>query len=299
MPSAPYFSVIIPTRDRADKLARALESVTGQTDQDHEIIVVDDGSRDHEARRIAGLVGAIRNATLICNPVSLGAPRSRNIAVTAAQGRVIALLDSDDWWPAERLAAHRSVLGETPCGVISYNPAQLIDEAGRIVGYSNRDGPVSHVAAAAWVAGANGLGGCSSVCVERSIYDAVGGFRPDLPSCQDWDLWFRLVDAGALILPVESVLTYQDCGPHQRISNQRDRVEQGHEKVMAAILKNDWSAGERRYIEAKHTAVRAWIAHSFGEPLEALRLACRAWLNLRDRFTSKTVLDYAFQLLRA
>lgn len=299
MPTAPYFSVIVPTRDRSEKLARALRSVTEQTDGDYEIIVVDDGSRDDEAVRIAEIVRSTGNATLIRNSQSLGAPTSRNKAAAAATGRVIALLDSDDWWDPDRLAAHRLVHGDTLACAVSYNPARLVDGTGRVVGYSNKARPDPTVAPATWIAGANCLGGCSSVCVERSAFEAIGGFRPDLPSCQDWDLWLRLVKAGAAIHFVDSVLTFQDCGQHVRISNQRDRVVEGHAGVMAAILDQEWTPVERRYIEARHATVRAWISHSFGDRFEALRLASKAWLTLRDVATAGTVFHYARQLMRS
>ena len=47
MTSPPFFSVVIPTFNRAEKLRCALESLAGQTFKDFEVIVCDDGSSDH------------------------------------------------------------------------------------------------------------------------------------------------------------------------------------------------------------------------------------------------------------
>ena len=49
MSGTPFFTVIIPTFNRADLLAIAIQSVLDQTFTNWELIVVDDGSTDHTA----------------------------------------------------------------------------------------------------------------------------------------------------------------------------------------------------------------------------------------------------------
>jgi glycosyltransferase involved in cell wall biosynthesis len=117
-------SVVIPTRDRADKLARALASVVAQSEPAGEVIVVDDGSSAEEAARIAALVENTPGARLLQNACSLGAAQARNLAAAEARGDLLAFLDSDDWWVPHRLAAHAAVLGRSGA-VLSYNPARL------------------------------------------------------------------------------------------------------------------------------------------------------------------------------
>ena len=293
MTVAPFFSVIIPTRERADRLRRALASVTAQTDQDYEIIVVDDGSSAGAAAEIAAHVAATPRAVLIRHHDSLGAPRARNRAAEMASGRMLALLDSDDSWAPTRLAAHRAAAGEAPRGVITYNIAQMIDAHGRLMSLSNDRPPDPKRLHRVSIAGSNFLGGCSSVCVDRQRFLAIGGFSPELPSCQDWDLWFRLAQAGSELRFVPEVLTLQDCGPHLRISNQRDRVLAGHATVMTAILNAEWSEADRHYIAAHHQRVRAWIEHSFGNDRKALAYALAALMRLRDAQSRAVARKYA------
>lgn len=88
-------TVVIPTRNRAALLARALNSVFAQTFKDIEIIVVDDASNED-----LGLQSSINHKSfrVVRNSSSYGAQKSRLIGARLARGRFVALLDSDDWW---------------------------------------------------------------------------------------------------------------------------------------------------------------------------------------------------------
>ena len=58
--SAPETSVLIPTYDQPSLLLEALESVFAQTYQDHEVVVVDDGSPPSTAEALRPLGDRIR-----------------------------------------------------------------------------------------------------------------------------------------------------------------------------------------------------------------------------------------------
>jgi glycosyltransferase involved in cell wall biosynthesis len=85
-------SIILPTFNRADTIARAIRSVQAQTYQDWELIVVDDGSSDDTAAIIAGMdprMAVIRQA-------NRGFTEARNAGIRAGRGEYFAFLDSDD-----------------------------------------------------------------------------------------------------------------------------------------------------------------------------------------------------------
>lgn len=92
-------SVIIPTFNRADFVAEAIRSARAQTYAPTEIIVVDDGSTDDTARRVAAFEGVAYHYQ---NNRGQGAARNRGLA--AARGEFVASLDSDDLWDADFLA---------------------------------------------------------------------------------------------------------------------------------------------------------------------------------------------------
>lgn len=104
MPSAPDMSVAICSRNGAPTIARALESLFGQTIAPRlEIMVVDDGSTDETAD-----IASRHGATVVQHETNRGLAAARNSAVRASRAPIIAFIDDDceadpDW--AERLLA--------------------------------------------------------------------------------------------------------------------------------------------------------------------------------------------------
>ncbi len=97
--SALRVSVIIPIYNSNDTIIRCVNSVINQTYPVHEIIIVDDGSKDNSVDLINGLKIArnISNLILI-KQKNLGPSVARNAGISIATGEYIAFLDSDDWW---------------------------------------------------------------------------------------------------------------------------------------------------------------------------------------------------------
>ena len=102
----PLVSIIIPTRNREARIPAAIDSVLNQTQQNFELIVVDDGSTDatQEVLRAYGN----RIACLRIDPAGPSAARNRGIA--AAQADLIAFLDSDDIWLPRKLERQLAII---------------------------------------------------------------------------------------------------------------------------------------------------------------------------------------------
>lgn len=105
MINSPLISVIIPTYNRAHIIGATIESVNTQTYTNWELIIVDDGSTDDTEKVV--MPYSIQNNRISFqkrNPSKKkGANACRNQGIVQAQGKYIALLDSDDFWPSEYL----------------------------------------------------------------------------------------------------------------------------------------------------------------------------------------------------
>ncbi len=110
-------SVIIPAYNAAKFLATAIDAALQQTLPPHEIIVVDDGSKDATPEicaRYAGRIVSIRQA-------NKGEAGARNTALAIATGEFIALLDADDTCAPDRLERQVSALRAQPSAVACYS----------------------------------------------------------------------------------------------------------------------------------------------------------------------------------
>lgn len=97
----PKVSVIIPTYNSEKYVAKAIESVLQQTEQNVEVIVVDDASVDSTVEVVQRYCSD--RLKLIVNECNQGPSYSRNRGIEVARGEWIAMLDSDDWYAGDRL----------------------------------------------------------------------------------------------------------------------------------------------------------------------------------------------------
>jgi len=96
-------SVVIPAFNAGDTLSYAVGSVLAQTEQDFEILVVDDASTDGTRADVDGLARRDRRIIPLLRSENGGPAAARNLALSRARGRWIAVLDADDAFAPNRL----------------------------------------------------------------------------------------------------------------------------------------------------------------------------------------------------
>jgi succinoglycan biosynthesis protein ExoO len=97
----PKVSIIIPAYNTSKYIARTIESALTQTEQNIEVIVVDDASTDHTVEVVKGF--ADERLKLLVNERNRGPSYTRNRGLKEARGEWIGLLDSDDWYAPDRI----------------------------------------------------------------------------------------------------------------------------------------------------------------------------------------------------
>src|SRR3989339_31477 len=122
-----FFSIIIPTFNRAEQLRRALASIDKQTFKDFEVIVCDDGSNDHTKE----VVDAFHNnfeLKYIYGENWGGPAQPRNNGLKIATGKHIAFLDSDDWWYPNKLEVVSEQMHDAD---VSYHDLEVYSPKGK------------------------------------------------------------------------------------------------------------------------------------------------------------------------
>ena len=185
-------SVIIPAYNAEGFIKETIESVLRQTLPADDILVVDDGSTDSTAAVASAFPPPVRVLT-IPNSKLGGA---RNFGVSQVSTEWVAFVDADDLWKPNKL--------ERQLGELARNPAANLCYTGRVK-FTMKDGtmrfgsiiPGPPLAKIRDELFKRGTFVPSSVVIRRSTLLEIGCFSPDPEVAEDWDLWLRLVHAGA------------------------------------------------------------------------------------------------------
>lgn len=181
----PLVSVIIPTYNRATWLMEAVASVLAQRYRPLQLIVVDDGSNDDTAQRLAPW----RHRLLLLRQENRGVSAARNRGVAAAGGQLIAFLDSDDLWLPDKLACQVAFMQRQPAALICQTEERWIRNGVRVNPRQRHAKPAGMIFEASL---ALCLVSPSAVMLRRTLFEAMQGFDEHLPACEDYDLWLRI-----------------------------------------------------------------------------------------------------------
>lgn len=212
----PTVSVIMPAFRASKTIREAVDSVLAQGYEDFELLVVDDGCpersgeialRAHDPR-----VRLIRQA-------NRGLAGARNTGIAAADGRFIALLDSDDRWMANKLERHVALLERAPQVGVSYCASALIGSDGRPLGLAQRP-RLKHVTPA-HVFCRNPVGNGSAAVIRREVFDQVAFHRPGQNRPEFFDETFRQSEDIECWVRIALTTDWEFCGIAEQLTAYR------------------------------------------------------------------------------
>jgi glycosyltransferase involved in cell wall biosynthesis len=188
----PTVSVIIPAYNTAPYIAETLASVFAQTVSDYEVIVINDGSPD--TPELERAIAPFRSRIRYIVQENRGLSAARNAGIAVARGELIALLDSDDIWEPEYLAHQLHALREGDFAVVYANATTFGESrrAGRLfMDLHPSSGEVTFESLVSQKCNV-----MVSVLARRDVLVAAGLFDESLRSCEDFDMWLRVVQGG-------------------------------------------------------------------------------------------------------
>lgn len=112
--SPPLVSVLIPCYNVEDFVQEAIKSITNQTYQNLEIIVINDGSKDNTKHILQQLASQDKRITYIENPKNIGLIQTLNKGLKSCTGKYIARMDSDDISLPQRIEQQVDFLEKNP-----------------------------------------------------------------------------------------------------------------------------------------------------------------------------------------
>jgi glycosyltransferase involved in cell wall biosynthesis len=278
-PESPV-SVVIPVFNGAAFVANAVASVRRQTAGQCEIIVVDDGSTDGTHTVLTELE---KTAGILRLQQDHGGPaRARNRGIAAARGEFIALLDCDDVWLPEKLAAQLAIMWARPEIGVVHADYEVVDPDGRVLErVFARKSPEPLVRA--FAGGHTALP--STLLIRRAVLEKVGRLDPDLYGSEDSDLTIRLYQATefdcvdrVLVRKLQRGHGYRDRAfdedtHREKVLSSRARFLSGLER-MAPLTKAQRAALDREW--GNYFLARGGFAQMSGRSAESRRFYWKA-----------------------
>lgn len=229
---SPLVSIIIPTYNRKSVVDRAIESVLKQTYPHWELQIVDDESTDHTWKDLLSKLpqwkgelssfGRNKKSIQVHQTEHRGVSGARNFGIERASGEWIAFLDSDDEWYPEKLSKQMEFHKTHPEFLFSQTK-EIWNKKGNLMEPKGKYRKLS-----GWFL-KESLELCmvtsSSFLAHKQSLETIGGFRTELPVCEDYDLWNRIFLSGHPIGLLDENLMIRYGGNEDQLSNQYQAIE--------------------------------------------------------------------------
>ncbi|GBF41954.1 glycosyltransferase [Leptospira ellinghausenii] len=228
----PLISILLPTHNRQHLVERAIQSVLGQTYPHWELHIIDDGSTDNtwpfllanlpSWKRQIQSFGRYNKSIQIHQTEHRGVSHARNFGIGKSEGEWITLLDSDDEWYPEKLTKQIQFHNDHPEILFSQTKevwnkkGNLLEPKGK---YQKLSGHFLKESLEICMVT------CSSFMAHQKTWELVGNFREEMKTCEDYDLWNRILLKQFPIGLLEENLLVRYGGHEDQLSNQFQAIE--------------------------------------------------------------------------
>lgn len=225
-----YYSIVIPTYNRAHLVGKAIESVLHQTYPYFELIVSDDASTDDTEAVVQSYND--ERIRYIKAAVNKGNAATRNAGVQMAVHPVIAFLDSDDRYKPDYLQRLHEVFRKAPAGVgMVWCGLVTVNEADAVLGEGYWDPGTKHQGPYQFFYDLK-MGTNCGFAVRRSFYDEVGGFDEQLRAAVDTDFLLRLGKLCSFHVIPENLVYYQFSDKVESVRKNRTYQSEAYDRIL-------------------------------------------------------------------
>ena len=220
----PLISVIIPVQNCERYLAEAIDSILAQAYRPLEVIVIDDGSTDGTAQVVLRLGPPVK----LMQQAHQGAAAARNHGVAAAHGDLLAFLDADDVWTANKLALQMAALEAHPeldavFGLVENFISPELDEATR-AGLRCPPGRMGGLIAGAML-------------IRRGAFERVGLFDTQRKLAEFIDWWARAMENGMRYEVLPELVMRRRLHANNKTTRQRSEQIEYVRMARAALVR--------------------------------------------------------------
>lgn len=188
----PLVSIIVPVYNGEKVIERCIRSLVGQTYENIEIIVLNDGSKDH-TMQILNKYEKLDSRVRVIDKANSGVSDTRNQGLQFAKGDYIQFVDSDDWLPND--ATQQLVEGmQQNCEMVICDYNRVVDNNIIVKGHIPEEGPISRTEFALYMMKAPANYYYGVLWNKMFRMNIIRKYELDFPQEIDWceDLRFNL-----------------------------------------------------------------------------------------------------------
>lgn len=249
MTAPPKVSVLMPIYNAEKYLVKALKSVLDQTFTDFEVIAINDGSTDSSEVILHRFAQQDDRIHIFSQP-NLGLIDTLNKGITYVNGQYIARIDADDIALPELFARQVAFLDSHPEYVAVGVQVLMIDSEDDPIRVTND--AITHEEIDAEHLLGLGTFSHSGSMIRRDAIVSVGGYRKEIKSAEDIDLWLRLAEIGKLRNLPEVLLKYRlhlksigHSKRKQQIDSTRRLIIDAHQRRGLPVPENPYPIDDR------------------------------------------------------
>ena len=271
----PKISIITPTFNRADFIEQAVSSVLSQTYANLELLLVDDGSTDDTRNLLEPALADSRVRYFYQE--NQGQSVARNLALSEATGDFVCFLDSDNYWPAQKLKQQVELFNRHPEYDVIYGDVIVIDDNGNEISRKNMARYSGHIAK--YMIRDNCVS-MNTAMARRRCFEELGAMSGTRRVADDYDLWLRF-SAKFIFLYVPEFLAYYRVMDDQISSDKTRRFDSNWQIITEfrrefpdAMSPLDFDSGFAAFHgrKARYLASQGFKSKALVEMAKAIRL---------------------------
>ena len=205
----PKVSVLMGVYNGSPYLREAIDSILGQTFEDFEFLIIDDGSTDDSVEIIRSYSDP--RIKLHLNDGNIGLTKSLNVGLSLARGELIARQDADDISLPNRFTKQVEFMDQHAEVSVLGAQVQLIDETSRPINrptWKKLSSPIG----LKWQSMFDSPFIHSSVMMRHAVvWQKENGYDENFRTSQDFELWSRLSEKYLLQNLADTLLKFRQC----------------------------------------------------------------------------------------
>ncbi len=241
-------SILIPCHNAEPWIDRCVESALAQTHPETEVLVMDDGSTDSSRELFRRFGGRIR----VLEQERSGANQARNRLLSEAEGRWVQFLDADDELLPDKIALQLKEGGNTRADVLAGGVISEIWKCGKPQSREVCSVDAGSDLIELWMAWRFPQTG--GLLWRKEALIGIGGWKEDLPCCQDYEVVMRAIQQGLVLVPTSNAGAIYRLWSEETLS--RKNVFQTLKmRTALSFSMHDWLAARGRFTDRHRDAL--------------------------------------------